>query len=280
MFSTPKKSDGTPSSRRPPGPSQSFSAPQGNPEPLPTPTNTSESEFPGPKDIRRMGVVAALGAMNDEIQSKFRGNHSSHPAETVRSFIDLFKAGLTSQHQFVFAVWDQYKPDEKVLPKLEMKKNEADLLQPAPREGERVIVAVGILQAPKHAPEVKDEAEFDRFPDVSKSENLEISDTAGKKDLDNKLQTIISPLKIEAYGSIELLLAHPSYGPDQQAKMIVREFKAITRLERIPLLALATNVDKENIYERTAFEELPKEGLEFSNDEEAKEFSVMLFHSD
>jgi hypothetical protein len=105
---------------------------------LPVPFSTS-LRLASPKDILRIGVVAASGFRYSPVFDWERPYHEKYPEDTLLSYRQAFASRIKSPEHVVLVAIDKYEPDEAKKSKVIIPPNNG---AETPAEGDEVVVGV------------------------------------------------------------------------------------------------------------------------------------------
>ena len=92
-----------------------------------------------PRDILRIGVVAASGFRYSPVFDWERPHHEKHPEDTLLSYRQAFASVIKSPEYAVLVALDKYEPDEAKKSKAIIPPNDGAEI---PAEGDEVVVGV------------------------------------------------------------------------------------------------------------------------------------------
>jgi len=210
-----------------------------------------------PRDILRIGVVAACGFRYSPVFDWERPYHEKYPEDTLLSYRQEFASVIKSPEHIVLVAFDKYEPDEGKKSKAIIPPNNGAEI---PAEGDEVVVGVSCWKLEPGSKRIgKFQNETGTYPELPPNLNRD-------KNLTHCIHFAKSAEAAEkkyfqGYATMEMVVVHPAYWARGHGKNLVKWGMELARIDKVKQGVIAAKMGTD-LYSQLGWKSLTEVHIE------------------
>jgi len=210
-----------------------------------------------PRDILRIGVVAASGFRYSPVFDWERPYHEKYPEDTLLSYRQEFASVIKSPEHVVLVAVDKYQPDEAKKSKAHIPPETGVEL---PAEGDEVVVGVACWKLEPGSKRIgKFQNETGPYPELPP--NLDRDKHLGHANLFSHSAEAAEKKYFHGYASMDMVVVHPAYWGHGHGGNLVKWGMNLARIDKVKYGVIAAKMGTD-LYRELGWQHLTDVRLE------------------